>query len=227
MITLLTGDDEISSNDFIRNTKKQFPKDNIYTFEGNFEPTEIYSLSNSNSLFGGKMLFILSPKQVTSLDLTEDFLKEASKRNDLLIIFNLLGINLNSKMGKFLKEVSGVKTFTLPKDYRFFNICDALFMEKNKVKTISLIRNTSDIEEDFYPLLATFQMSLRNFLSCQYKNKLSSSIHPFMKQKITSYKVNELEARQMYQKLFEMDLSSKTKRVDKMNLLVDFVLYSL
>lgn len=225
MIYLLTGDDEISAKEFVQQVRKSFPENHIHYKEGIINSDEVKILTGSLPLFADNTLIILKPKNITTLNFDKDYLQDISDRKEITFIFYAIAQNLNSKVGKLLKELSTVRNFAVPKDYRFFNICDALFMENNANKALSLIKQSRNIEDDFYPLISLLQMSLRNYLSSIYQNKVWENTHPFMKRKIASYKINEEKAKALYRQLFEMDLASKTKKVDKMALLEEFVLY--
>lgn len=225
MIISISGDDKIKIGDFISQHKAKFSKESIYNLDKNSD----YSLENlvdAQGLFSEKKLITVSnPKSYEILE-DEDWLKKTNKNADILLLVDMSSLNGNLKIFKNTKKNAEKHfDFVLPRDYTFFNLCDALFLKRDKAEAIRIIDSIDDLEEKFLPLLAILQGSLRNFISLKYKNKAAEGIHPFMAKKIATYKLTEAEVKLLYSKLLEMDLKSKTRKVDKKSLLVDFVLY--
>jgi len=224
MITSLSGDDKVKISAFIADYKKKFSKGEIYNIDKNSE-TGLAVLTESQGLFSSKKLIaVLNPKAHEEFE-NEAWLETVHKDPDTELLVDLSSFNANLKIFKNIKKYSKHFSFVLPRDYSFFNLCDALFLNRNKLEAIKIIESIDDIDEKFLLLLATFQSSLRNFISLKYSNKASKTIHPFMAKKISSYKLSEKEVEALYSKLLELDFKSKTQKVDKKALLIDFVLY--
>jgi DNA polymerase III delta subunit len=225
MIISISGDDKIKIGDFISQHKTKFPKDSIYNLDKNSD-YRLDNLVDSQGLFSEKKLITVSnPKYYEILE-DEEWLKRINKNADIVLLVDMSSLNGNLKIFKNIKKNAEKHLeFALPRDYTFFNLCDALFLKKDKAEAIRIIDSIEDLEEKFLPLLAIMQGSLRNFVSLKYKNKSSAGIHPFMAKKISTYKLTDDEVKNLYSKLLEMDLKSKTRKVDKKSLLIDFVLY--
>lgn len=224
MIISLAGDDKIKISDFIVGQKSKFNRDDIYTVDKSFEQS-LSTLVDSTGLFSQeKLIIIVNAKNHPEFE-DEVFIETLNNNPDITVIADLSSLNANLKIFKSLKKHSKHFSFVQPRDYTLFNLCDALFLKKDRKEALSIINSMNDIDEKFLLILATIQSSLRNFVSLKYQNKSSKTIHPFMAKKIAGYKLTEEEVKSWYEKLMELDLKSKSQKVDKKALLIDLVLY--
>jgi|694.fasta_scaffold00063_27 DNA polymerase III delta subunit len=225
MIISLSGDDKVKINNFILDFKSKYSKDShVYVLDKNSD-IKLSNLIESQGLFVQKKLIIISnPKAHLEFE-DEKFFETTANSSDVHIVIDLSGLNGNLKIFKEIKKNSKFYAFDVPRDYTIFNLCDALFLKRNKEEALKIIYSIEDLEEKYLLILATIQSSLRNFLALKYKSKSANSIHPFIAKKIAMYKLNINEIQDMYNKLVELDLKSKTQKVDKRALLIDFVLY--
>ena len=224
MIISLTGDDKVKINDFIADYKSKFNKDDIYIVDKSFDQS-ISTLIDSNGLFSQeKLIVVANAKSHPEFEL-DDFLENLNKSTEVTVIMDLSNLNANLKIFKNIKKNSKHFSFVQPRDYTLFNLCDALFLKKDRREALSIINSIDDIDDKFLLILATTQSSLRNYVSLKYQNKSSKTIHPFMAKKISSYKLTFNEVKAWYEKLVELDLKSKSQKVDKKALLIDLVLY--
>ncbi len=231
MLYLIIGDNKPEISKFTSRLKKEATEKghaiHQFTKEAKFTPIEVKDLINSSGMFSsGNTVFIYANK-AENIDFTEDFLKEikADKENNLIIVDD--GINKLTAIYKSLKKAAQLKEFSLPRDYSNFNISDAIFVEGNKQKAITLIHQVENIEAEAPLVTATLYMGLRNFVSVKKSNKTSNSIHSFIKQKNASSKYNPKDIKKVYMDLLELDMKTKSSSANKRDLIDDFVLHSI
>lgn len=229
MLYLILGDNKPEISKFTSKIKKdaeakghsihQFTKENKYT------PVEIKDLINSSGMFSsGNSVFIYANK-AENIDFDDDFLAQikTDKENDLFVLDE--GINKLTAIYKNLKKNAALKEFTLPRDYSNFNISDAIFVESNKSKAITLIHELENIETEAPLIVAVLYMGLRNFVSIKHNNSTSNKLHAFVKQKSASSKYNPADIKKVYMDLLELDVKLKTNSTRKRDSIDDFMLY--
>jgi hypothetical protein len=199
MLIYIKGDDEVSINNFILTQKKTISKDNIFDLGSSFEQSQVEGLINSDSLFADTKMVIIQPKRKDQIDFSEDFLKSLadSKTSTLIIIPKSMSANLG--VLKTIGKHSQIKAFETPRDYTFFNFCDALLGEKDKHRAIQILNTVEDLDE---------------------------SAIPYIKNKVSKYKLTIQEAQSFYTKLLALDIAFKTTSKDKKAQLLDLIIYS-
>ncbi len=231
MLYLITGDNKPEISNFLSRLKEtaaakshsihQFTKENKYT------PVEIQDLINSSGMFSsGNSVFIYASK-AENIDFNAKFLNQirADSENDLFIVDD--GVNKLTNIYKNLKKHAVLKEFSKARDYTNFNISDAVFVEANKVKAITLIHKLTNIENEAPLIVGVLYMGLRNFVSVKHNNKTGNQLHPYVKQKNASSRYNPADIKKVYLKLLELDVKLKTNSGSKRDLIDDFMLYSI
>ncbi len=194
---------------------------------GKYTSVEVKDILNSSGMFStGNSVFIYANK-AENLDFDQDFLNliKVDNNNDLIILDE--GINKLTAIYKNIKKNAQVKEFTLPRDYRNFNISDAVFIEANKQRAITLIHEIDNLENEAPLVVAILYMGLRNFVSVKYNNKTANQLHSFVKQKSSSSKYNPKDIKKVYMDLLELDVKIKTNSASKRDSIDDFMLYSI
>ncbi len=225
MIYLIKGDDDVAINAFISQQKKLFARENIFDLGSSFEKSFAENLINTDSLFSENKLVIIFPKKKEQLEFEDSFLETLFDSKLITLLAIPKGLNANLGVLKSFAKHSEVKNFENARDYTFFNFCDALLGEKNKHKSVELLNSIEDLDEAAIPLVSTLVMSLRNFISIKTNNKLSQTLHPFIKGKISKYNLTLSEAQLLYSKLLDLDIAFKTSSVDKKTKFLDLIIY--
>jgi DNA polymerase III delta subunit len=231
MLYLIIGDNKSEISNFVSKLKKeatskshsihQFTKENKYT------PIEIKDLINSTGMFSaGNSVFIYANK-AENIDFDADFLNQikTDSENDLFVVDD--GVNKLTNVYKTIKKHATLKEFSKPRDYTNFNLSDAVFVEANKAKAITLIHKLTNLENEAPLVVGVLYMGLRNFASVKHNNKTGNQLHPYVKQKNASSRYNPADIKKVYLDLLELDVKLKTNSGSKRDLIDDFMLYSV
>lgn len=224
MIYLIKGDDDVAINGFIAQQKKLIDRENTFDLGSGFDRVSLENLINTDSLFSEKKLIIIFPKKKEQLEFETDFLENLYSSELVTLLVVPKGINANLAVLKNFAKHTQIKTFENARDYTFFNFCDAFLGEKNKQKSVQILNSIEDLDETAIPLVSTLIMSLRNFISIKTNNKLSQTIHPFIKTKIAKYNLTLQEAQSLYTKFLDLDIAFKTSSVDKKAKFLDLII---
>ena len=226
MLNVVIGTDKSTILNFLKSHRKKYKNENVLEVAGK-ESTYIRDSFYSMGLFGTKRLVVVRPKSISEIDFDESFLTEVKASSTFGLFIEASKINKNTKVYKLLKKQAVVNDFSEAKDYTYFNLLDALFIEKNKKKAINLLGQVRDLKTNSVILVAIFQNALRNFISMKENNETWKTVHPFVKIKTKRFTINKKQAIGLYAKLIEIDLKSKSTNANVKALWEDFMLYSI
>jgi hypothetical protein len=231
MLYLIIGDNKPEISQFTSKLKKEATAKGYsihqFTKESKYTPVEIVDLINSSGMFSSGNSVFIYPNKAENIEFSQDFYDQIKldKENDLYIVDE--GVNKLTAVYKALKKNAQLKEFKLARDYSNFNLADAIFIENNKSKAITLLRSLENVETEAPMVTASFYMSLRNFVSVKVNNKTANTIHPFIKQKSASSRYNPKDIKKVYMDLLELDIKTKTNSTSKRDSIEDFMLYSI
>ena len=229
MITLLIGDDSRGILNYIKSRRSQYEANSVLDFnKGDIDSIGVMDLVSSSGIFSTKKLIILHPAKVDEIDFKPQDYEIIKNFIDVELVVDATKIIKTSKAYQTLKKQSNVKEFVLPRDYTGFNIIDALFIENNKSKALKLITNMQNIEEDFFVIVSGIHNALRNYMTLKNPDGATfKSIHPFVKKKTSQIKIDDKKIPQLYKDLVKLDKDLKSSKTKRLNLIQDFVIYSL
>lgn len=233
MIYAFSGDDIQRISDSILNIKKKFPESEIIEISSASKMKDkLINLSSSLSLLGSKNIVIV---EVLSKDsdfiCSTDFLNliESYKNNEDIIIFNFGDhIAKNTKIYKKIFEYCKIQELSIKPDFWNFNLCDELIINKNKKKALEIVmnRNEKDLKESFYPLISLMQTYARMIVSQKFDNKFWKIQKPFFRSKFENKNIRIEEAIDLYKKLLDIEVASKSSSTNLKSLLLDFIIYT-
>lgn len=224
MISVISGTDTNVLQNYIFSQKKSYNKDGIYLIESPINQSVFKDQLLAANLFSGfKKLMILKPETVSDINFDESTLSYMLNSKDVKIIIDLH--KLKSKKIEILqhKNVEVIK-FDKPFSSLSFKIVDEIFIYQNKKKALELIESIEDVNAEFYLFIGAFQYTLRAFLSFLEKNNFAKTLKPFSIKKLQSVKFSKEDTLELYNKLLELDLKSKSTSDTLKTLLIDFVL---
>lgn len=225
MIRLAYGDDLESIANFIKSITKEYSPDEIYRLDGeNITKSDVISISDSIGLFSSKRLLILTLKTLSSFPLNRDLMLQLDKKEgfEMLIDCSSLTKTVGIKDKDFFKGIVKFNTFTLKKDFKSFDIADALIVNKDLSKAIKLVNSIDDFEKDIFVIMGAIQFDLRALII--HKNP-ESNLHAFVVSKMSKSKIDIDKAKEIYANLAILD--AKIKRHDSSGmktLFLDFLI---
>ncbi len=225
MITIIHGDDIVSSRNYLRGEKNK--SENPITLDGS--EIDISSLSQNlmgNSLFSSKNTIIIENLFLNKKMLDFDKVVELFKKSNANIY--IWEKNELSKSSLGLLKNARVKNFKFPQTLFYFLDSLRPNNKKNLVLFHNALQNTT-AEMIFYMLIRQFRLLL------SLSNKSSNSIDetkklaPWQKEKLERQrKLFEVESlKKIYQKLFNIDLKVKTGKITNLPRAIDFFLLEL
>ncbi len=231
MIYVFTGDDEVSINKSIADIKRKF-SDYFFFDISNLQKNKdsFMDLVSSQSIFSKKKLFdiklVTSDGEFLSNEKFASICKEFKNSEDILILNLLDNFAKNTKVYKSITSIISVTDYSKKQSFWNFEFCDEFILKKNKKRTLDLLNKKSveEINDEFYQLLSLMQTYLRMIISSQFNNKFWNLQKPFFRSKFSSPEHNHSVIIDLYKRLLELDLESKSQSKVLKNILFDFVL---
>ncbi len=227
MIYIFEGDDLDAINKNLDEIKKGFEKSNIYSFDGfSKNKGEILNILQTQNIFASLQLVVV--KVLPNENLDYDFSKYKESREITILLYGSLSKRYTSI--KNLYKIAQIRSFKSKIKESNFDLCEAIFLQRNKKLAIEIIQKQESWESDIFGLISLMQTYIRNLISKNYKNNTWIELNPYFKKKfeVEKNKFTEDELKNLYSDLFELDinLKSSSKRTAK-QLLLDFVIYSI
>ena len=226
MLTLVYGENAPSLRQFILNRLKDYDRSAVIEIDNrNNVSLAVLDVLYGPSLFSNKQLIIITPKTVSEVDFKESLIKDLQNSANVEVIIDASALNKNTNVFRLFKKYAKAMEFKLPADYSNFNFVDALFIDTNKTKAMTILSSRNSDEQAFL-LIGAIQSGLRNFISSKYDNEIWKKAHPFVKKKIGMFKLTHDKAQKLYKELCNIDYKIKSGRGKAYDLISDFVLYS-
>ncbi len=236
MITLISGDNIDQVTNFLKKKKIDARKNSFSIFEFTCpinDKAELIDILYSQDIFGSQSkLIILHANNIANIILSDDILEFLSKDKATELILNINSSEnsynkfqfRNLKKYKNLMKISTVRTFDLPKNYVHFNISDAIFIDRDKQKALTLLDSIEDIDKEIFAIISTLHNTIRGYISMKYNNKTYNALHPFVKKKLKNIKMTKKEVDNIYESLYKLDKGIKYNKQDTRSQIQDFVI---
>ena len=238
MVIILSGDDKIKLSEFLNKEKKKARDLNAPVFEYSFPEnlvSDLLDIIYSRSLFDkSSRLIFVNVKKISDLGLTDEMLATVSNDKNtklFIVVYTAAKVSnnanfsfRNTKLYKNICNYAQEMRFDLPKDYTYFNISDAIFIERNTTKAINLINSINDIDTECFAIIATIHTTLRSYVSMRYKNQTYEKLHPYVKKKLSQIRLSKSEVDKYYEALYDLDFKLKSNKQSTLTQLQDFVL---
>ncbi len=242
MITVISGTDQDKILDFVK-SRKAIAKDSkmsCYEFSlPNDSISDVLDTIYSSSIFTvgdihEKKLILINLGKIGSLKFDDTTLVEL-KQNELIDLFVVVSSTKNksyeknnyrnTKTYKNLLKYSKELKFDLPKDYTYFNLSDAIFIDRDVKKALKILNTIDDVEANVFSIIATLQNTLRSYVSMKYNNDTYKKLHPFVKKKLTDIKMSKTDVDRVYMKLCHLDYNVKNQNRNTLFVMQDFLIY--
>ncbi len=232
MIYVFTGDDEVSINKSIADIKRKFSSYSFFDISNIQKNKDRFmDLVNAQSIFGTKKLIgvdlVTSDGEFLSDEKFSSICKQFKDSEDILILNLSDNFAKNAKAYKSISSIVSVTDYSKKQSFWNFEFCDEFLLNKNKKRTLELLNkiSTEEVNGDFYKLLSLMQTYARMIISSQFNNKFWNLQKPFFRSKFSNFEHNH-NAIDLYKRLLELDVESKSTSKILKNLLFDFVLYT-
>jgi DNA polymerase III delta subunit len=217
MITLIHGDDIVTSRNYFLEEKKKYLNSPIY---------------NGKDLEAIDLIELLQPKNLF-------FEKQAVFIENLFLKKELFSKLKDSKIDVFLwegKEITSAELIKLKPEVKLFKLPQALFsfldsIRPNSPQNVSLFRNAlKNTTEDmiFYMLIRQFRLLLS---VSEAKDGIDEvkRLAPWQKTKLTKQAslFTKDQLKKIYSKLYKMDLDVKTGEIESLTPSIDFLLLEI
>jgi len=240
MITIIHGDDIVSSRNYFLSERQKYPNAEVFDAKNIDQLGLIEILQPKNLFFEKKAIFIENIFSQKLLD-DKDSLNELKKAGKEIDIFLWEGKTLTVSELNKLKDAK-IKLFKFPQE--LFSFLDSI--RPKNLQNISLFRSAlKNLSEDmiFYMMVRQFRLLLA--LSSPRHPELDSGsrdsdirqndidelkkLAPWQKNKLLrqSKLFTDIELKRIYSKLYKIDLDIKTGEASSLTSSIDFLLLDI
>lgn len=233
MIYVFTGNDEVSINKSIADIKRKFSDYSFFDISNLQKNKDRFmDLASSQSIFGKKKLIdvdlVVSDGEFLSDEKFGYICKQFKDTEDILILNLSDNFAKNTKVYKAISSIISITDYSKKQSFWNFEFCDEFILKKNKKRSLDLLSKKSEEEmnDEFYQLLSLMQTYVRMIISSQFNNKFWNLQKPFFRSKFSNIGYNYNVIIDLYKRLLELDMESKSTSKMLKNLLFDFVLFT-
>lgn len=224
MITLVSGTDSVTINNYIKALRSKYGRSKEYTLESPINYVGFKDLVGASGLFDGpSKIIIIKAKKDSDIDFADDLITKLLRDKQITVVIEASKAKLSKAvLSKF--ESAQIKKFDLLPSRVAFKLSDEILVNQNKAMALKLINGMSNVDEEFYLIIGAIQYTIRAYFSYRYKNKFSKALNPFVIRKLTAIKYGESSMKDIHSKLLDLEIKSKTTNESLKNLLMDFVI---
>lgn len=226
MITIIHGNDTVSSRNYLFELKKSFPS--VSFDKESFNYVSLLQILKGSTFFDeGKNIFI--ENFLSSKKTNPDFKEFINLINKSDAKFNIIFWE-NSELSKptlFLFKDAKTKLFKIPQD--LFSFLDNIKPnEKNNLVAFHNVLETADAEMIFFMMLRQFRLLLALSSGSDSIDE-TKRLAPWQKEKLKRqaqfFSFGKLK--EIYNKLFEIDLKTKTGEITNLTNSIDILLLEI